>query len=59
MQAEWEEHVGDRSYDDSVVPVVEVLGEPGDPRFKGKETEGWPHQPSYWLDNPDDDPVVN
>jgi len=59
VQAEWEEHVDDGGDDDAVVPVVEVLGEPGDPRLQRKETERRPHDPSERLDEPDDDPVVN
>ena len=59
VQAEGVEHVDDRRNYDAVVPVVEVFCEPSDPRFKWKETEWRPHQPSYWLDNVNDDPVVN
>ena len=54
MQTEWNKHVNDGRDDNTVIPVIEVLGEPCDPRFKWKETEWWPHEESYWLDNPDD-----
>ena len=46
MQSEWEEHVDDGGNNNAVVPIIEVLGEPGDPRFEREETEWRPHKPS-------------
>ena len=59
MQTERKKHVGNGGHYNSVVPVIEVFSEPGNPRFKREETEWRPHDPSYGLNNPGDNKIVN